>query len=142
MTPRQRMAYLILGAAVLLAASLSMWAGTCGASFFLTWRELSGPRLLMGMLAGAALSMAGAMFQSLFRNPLASPYTLGVSSGASLGAALVITRSGSGLVYGVPVVSLAAFAGAVVCVAIVYAIAHWRQATAATATLLLAGVSI
>ncbi|MCL1996133.1 MAG: iron ABC transporter permease [Defluviitaleaceae bacterium] len=48
------------------------------------------PRTLMAFFAGAALSVSGAVMQSILRNPLASSYTLGVSSGASLGAALVI----------------------------------------------------
>ena len=48
------------------------------------------PRVLLAFIAGAALSVSGAVMQSVLRNPLASSYTLGVSSGASLGAALVI----------------------------------------------------
>ena len=47
------------------------------------------PKMLTAMLAGAALSVSGLMMQTLFRNPLAGPYILGVSSGASLGVALV-----------------------------------------------------
>ena len=47
------------------------------------------PKALTAVLAGAALSVAGLMVQTLFRNPLAGPYTLGVSSGASLGVALL-----------------------------------------------------
>jgi iron complex transport system permease protein len=48
------------------------------------------PRVLLGMLVGAALSTAGAAFQGVLRNPLADPFTLGVSSGASVGAAFLI----------------------------------------------------
>jgi iron complex transport system permease protein len=48
------------------------------------------PRVLLGILVGAALSVAGAAFQGVLRNPLADPYTLGVSSGASVGAAFLI----------------------------------------------------
>jgi len=48
------------------------------------------PRILLAFVAGAALSVSGAVMQSVLRNPLASSYTLGVSSGASLGASLVI----------------------------------------------------
>lgn len=48
------------------------------------------PRVLLGVLVGAALSVAGAAFQGVLRNPLADPYTLGVSSGASVGAAFLI----------------------------------------------------
>lgn len=48
------------------------------------------PRILLGMLVGASLSVAGAAYQGVLRNPLADPFTLGVASGSSLGAALLI----------------------------------------------------
>ncbi len=48
------------------------------------------PRLIAGLLVGAGLSISGAAFQGLFRNPLVSPHILGVSAGAGLGAALAI----------------------------------------------------
>ena len=48
------------------------------------------PRVLTAMLAGAALAVAGLMIQTLFRNPLADPFVLGVNSGASLGVAIVV----------------------------------------------------
>lgn len=48
------------------------------------------PRIILGMLVGAALAIAGSGFQGVLRNPLADPYTLGVSSGASVGAAVLI----------------------------------------------------
>jgi iron complex transport system permease protein len=44
------------------------------------------PRILLGIFVGASLSVAGASFQALLRNPLADPYVLGVSSGAAVGA--------------------------------------------------------
>ena len=46
------------------------------------------PRVLLGLLAGGALAMAGAALQVIFRNPLAEPWTLGIAGGASLGAFL------------------------------------------------------
>ncbi|AOZ92142.1 FecCD family ABC transporter permease [Paenibacillus crassostreae] len=48
------------------------------------------PRIVLGMLVGASLAVAGSGFQGVLRNPLADPYTLGVSSGASVGAAVII----------------------------------------------------
>ncbi len=57
--------------------------------------QLRVPRVLMGLVAGAALSLSGAVYQTLFRNPLASPDLTGVASGASFGAAVVIVL-GSG----------------------------------------------
>lgn len=52
------------------------------------------PKALTAMLSGAALAVSGLQMQTLFRNPLADPFTLGVSSGASLGVALVILSTG------------------------------------------------
>jgi iron complex transport system permease protein len=52
--------------------------------------EIRLPRVLMGLVAGWTLALAGLLLQALFQNPLAGPYTLGVSSGASLGAALCL----------------------------------------------------
>ena len=141
MSRDRRHLYVDLVAVWLAVVLLSVKVGTCGISSFGAWQELSAPRLVMSMLAGAALATAGAMFQALFRNPLASPYTLGVSSGASLAAATAITICGAGLWHGIPVVSLAAFGGAVVCVVIVYVVAHLRQGRS-IGTLLLAGITI
>ncbi|HOW72101.1 MAG TPA: iron ABC transporter permease [Phycisphaerae bacterium] len=158
MPPGLRRLYLTLGCVWLAVAAASLLIGTTGTSLAAYWHQASGaadpvmeilrqlsalalPRLLMGMLAGGSLAVAGAMFQSLFRNPLASPYTLGVSSGASLGAALAIMAAGGGLWHGVPMVSVMAFLGAVVCVGIVYGIARVRPGQA-TGTLLLAGLTL
>ncbi len=52
------------------------------------------PRALTAMLAGAALAMAGLKMQTLFRNPLADPFVLGISSGASLGVAIIVMAAG------------------------------------------------
>ncbi len=100
------------------------------------------PRLLLGMLAGATLAGAGVAFQSMFRNPLASPFTLGVSSGAGLGAALAMGLAGTWawLASGWAV-SAAAFVGAMGSVLIVYGLAGVRRGFSSN-TLLLAGVSI
>ena len=107
MTNRDRFVYIALIALCVGACWLSIHVGSVGVPFFSAkWELLALPRLLMGLLAGASLAMAGTMFQALFRNPLASPYTLGVSSGASLGAYVAILTVGSGLWLGLPVVSL------------------------------------
>jgi len=66
------------------------------------------PKMLTAILAGASLSVAGLMMQTLFRNPLAGPYILGISSGASLGVALVtmcgVALGSSGLISGAAIV--------------------------------------
>jgi iron complex transport system permease protein len=58
-------------------------------------RDVRLPRAVTALLAGAALGVAGLQMQTLFRNPLADPFILGVSSGASLGVALVVIAAGS-----------------------------------------------
>ncbi len=99
------------------------------------------PRVLAAFLAGAGLAAAGAAFQAVFRNPLATPYTLGVSGGAAFAVALV-TRLGLAVALtGAPLASVAAFAGALLAVAVVWGLAGMR-ATLADSSLLLAGVAV
>jgi len=148
----------ILAGAWLAVAVGSLVVGTTGVGLADYWHQAAGsphpwsefihalltlpvPRLAIGTLAGASLAAAGAMFQALFRNPLASPYTLGVSSSASLGASVAIGLLGTGLWHGISIVSAAAFAGAVICVSIVYAIARLTRQYG-SATLLLAGLTL
>ncbi|MEM7355565.1 MAG: iron ABC transporter permease [Acidobacteriota bacterium] len=59
-------------------------------------RQFRLPKALTATLAGAALAVSGLLMQTLFRNPLAGPYILGVSAGASLGVALVVLSVGAG----------------------------------------------
>lgn len=66
------------------------WIGDIPKNIELIIWQIRVPRVLLGLLIGASLSLAGAAFQGLLRNPLADPYTIGVSSGASLGAVCVI----------------------------------------------------
>jgi iron complex transport system permease protein len=80
------------------------------------------PRLVMGLVAGAAFGVAGALFQTLLRNPLASPDIIGISQGASVAAAFAILALG----LGGAAVSLAAFCGALAAAALIYLLA-WRQ---------------
>ncbi len=99
------------------------------------------PRVLVALLGGAGLAIGGAAFQSVFRNPLATPYTLGLASGAAFGVALA-ARLGVGLIVaGLPAGALAAFAGALLAVATVWTLTHLRPAFSTT-TLLLAGVAM
>jgi iron complex transport system permease protein len=96
------------------------------------------PRVLLGALVGASLAVAGVLFQALLRNPLADPYVLGVSGGAALGGILVLSLgSAVGLSYAA--VPPAAFAGAVLTTAVLYAIAGTNARVSAT-SLLLTGV--
>jgi iron complex transport system permease protein len=96
------------------------------------------PRVVLAMLVGAALAVAGVLFQALLRNPLADPFVLGVSGGAALGAILVLSLGATaGIGYGA--VPPAAFAGSVVATLALYAIAGVRGSVSAT-NLLLTGV--
>jgi len=136
-----RVIFVILGLLLVGTLALTPRIGWPGADVERVLWTLRVPRVFMGVLAGVGLAVAGAMFQSLFRNPLADPFTLGVSSGASLAAAFCMLHGVSGLIFGVSKLSVAAFAGALVCVLVVYGIARLKQGFS-TGTLLLAGVTI
>ena len=94
------------------------------------------PRVLLGLLVGGGLSVAGVVLQALLRNPLAEPYILGISSGGTVGA--IIALSASLGAFGVP---LSSFAGSALVMLLVYGLAH-RRGQLDTYTLLLAGVMI
>jgi len=94
------------------------------------------PRILGAILVGSALSIAGASFQGLFRNPLVSPDKLGVSSGAGLGAAIGILTSA-----GYFFVQIFAFAFGLLAVAIVYILSKTFKGTSML-TLVLCGIAI
>lgn len=100
------------------------------------------PRTLAGALVGSLLASAGVVFQGLLRNPLATPFTLGVSAGAALGAMLAITFGWTFALLGLPAAPLASFAGSLLAVAIVYALARARHRGLSTNVLLLAGVTL
>jgi iron complex transport system permease protein len=100
------------------------------------------PRVAVAGVVGAALAFAGASYQGVFRNPLASPYLLGVASGAALGAAIVIVSPlGSGG-YGFGPVPLAAFVGGGATMVVVYALSRTSGGAASPTTLILAGVAL
>jgi iron complex transport system permease protein len=100
------------------------------------------PRVAMAFLAGSALASSGMSFQAMFRNPLATPFTLGISSGASLGAALCIQLGWRFSLLGIPGVTLSAFAGAAITILLVYTLTTRTPQGSTTATMLLAGVAI
>ena len=159
----------LLGAGLLLLASLMVAASN--GPFALSWRDvlqlgsgtapgdvsgaevfwhIRAPRLAMGLLAGSALGVAGAMVQGLFRNPLADPGLIGVQAGAALGAAAFIvllplagwTASGFHTGWlGVSGTMLGAFAMALLTTAIVWRLAR-RHGHVAVTRLLLVGVAV
>ncbi|MEZ5321994.1 MAG: iron ABC transporter permease [Microthrixaceae bacterium] len=97
------------------------------------------PRLVMAVLVGAALGVAGALMQGLFRNPLAEPAVVGVSSGAAVGACVAIV-SGINLM-GSLTAPVAAFAGAVTATAAVYLLSR-STGHADTSGVVLMGVAV
>jgi ABC-type Fe3+-siderophore transport system permease subunit len=78
------------------------------------------PRVMLAAVVGASLSIVGAALQSMFRNPLAEPFTLGVSGGGTLGASVAIALGWGASLFGVPLVFLTAFAGCSLAVGVVY----------------------
>ena len=99
------------------------------------------PRVILAGLVGAALSLAGATYQGLFRNPLADPYLIGVAQGAALGAVIGFVLPLHGQEIGFGITPLLAFAGAVLSVSVVYMLARVGK-TLPTTTLILAGVAL
>jgi len=159
--------YAILGLLIAFVAVVA-FATTIGSvqiPFFTTWRvllsqlplvditpnwpstietiilEIRLPRVILAGLVGAALAIAGATYQGLFRNPLADPYLIGVAQGASLGAVIgfLLPFEWHGIGFGI--IPILAFAGAVLSVAIVYSLARVGKTLPVT-TLILAGVAL
>lgn len=98
------------------------------------------PRAMTAFCVGAVLSLAGLVFQALFRNPLATPYTLGVSSGAALGAVVALLfLIGTPLATGGAFVEVFSLLGALLSIGFVYGIYRLKR-RANLSTLLLAGV--
>lgn len=148
------------------AALLSVSLGAVSLPFAEVWRDVIGhltgggrpsdvsplddaiiwesrvPRTLLAMTAGAGLAVAGAVLQTVVRNPLADPYVLGVTSGASLAAVAVLTLGPAAFLGPLSIgVSAAAFAGACATLALVVALSR-HHGTLAPARLVLAGVAL
>ncbi len=103
--------------------------------------EIRLPRVILAGLVGAALAIAGATYQGLFRNPLADPYLIGVAQGAALGAVVgfLLPSTWHGMGFGI--IPLLAFSGALVSTVIVYSLARVGKTMPVT-TLILAGVAL
>lgn len=99
------------------------------------------PRVVTALLCGAGLSISGAVFQGMFKNPMADPYILGVSSGAALGASLAITLGLQAALFGFGMISIFALLGAALVTFVVYAIAR-AAGKLSPFTLILSGVAV
>jgi iron complex transport system permease protein len=158
LTPRRLAATIaILVCALLLISVVAVAIGSehvsLSAILKICWAELTGrptvvpgeqvsivadvriPRVLTAVVVGAALSVAGAAYQGLLKNPLADPYILGVSTGAAVGAIIATIFAGSILV-GRPI---AAFAGSVITMAAVYGLGQKAQGSSSD-RLILSGI--
>lgn len=110
-----------------------------GAEQTIIW-DIRLPRVLMGAVVGAGLSVVGVAIQALVRNSLADPYILGVSSGASVGATLVILSGAFGL-FGQFALSAGAFIGSLVSIVLVFSLSRMGGQNS-TIRLLMAGIAI
>jgi len=99
------------------------------------------PRILAGVLVGAALAAAGVVYQGIFRNPMADPYVLGISAGAAVGASLAIVLGIGFTILGVSTVPISAFAGSLIAVFVVYNVSRVGSRVPVT-TLLLSGIAV
>lgn len=160
---RRRLAVAVLVAAVLIAVVLSVAVGSVAidpvrvvtvildrvaprpvpsaasdVEALIIW-DFRLPRALLGFVVGAALAVAGAVLQSVVRNPLADPYVFGVSSGASAAAVAVLTlATGTLSLVSVPI---AAFLGALTTTLVVFALAQ-RRGRVTPGRLVLAGIAM
>ena len=151
--PTRTFLFLALGLAIAAIAGVAF--GSVPVSLAELWRVLSGdvhadalartivrdlrlPRVALGGLVGAGLGMSGAALQGTLRNGLAEPYLLGVSGGAAVGAVLLVVLTGAAG----PGVAIAAFAGALVAVLTVLAVARAAGGRGDPRLLLMAGVVV
>jgi iron complex transport system permease protein len=101
------------------------------------------PRVVLASLVGSMLSLSGASYQGVFRNPLVDPYLLGVAAGAGLGATLVFTlnRTGSST-WIIDPLPLSAFVGGLLAVLVTYVVGTAFGGQKSASTLVLAGVAV
>jgi len=117
-------------------------SGLTATEWAIVW-NIRAPRVVLAALVGSTLSLAGASYQGVFRNPLVDPYLLGVAAGAGLGATVVITvnRAGSST-WIIDPLPLAAFIGGLVAVLVTYVVGSRVTGERTATTLVLAGVAV
>ena len=106
-------------------------------------RQIRAPRVVLAAIVGSTLSIAGASYQGVFRNPLVDPYLLGVAAGAGLGATIVITINRSGtsswIIDPLPMI---AFGGGLIAVLVTYLLGTTAKGERSSTSLVLAGVAV
>lgn len=121
---------------------ISVDSGATALQSTVLW-EIRMPRVVLAGIVGAVLSLAGASFQGVFRNPLVDPYLLGVAAGAGLGATLVfVVGRSTSQSWPVDPLPLAAFLGGLLAVLLTYTVGAGFGAPRNPTTLVLAGVAI
>ncbi len=135
-------ATLLLAAAVVLGVMVGPAGSLSSANWNIIW-NVRMPRVALAAIVGAMLSLAGASYQGVFRNPLVDPYLLGAAGGAGLGATIVIafgrTATSDWLVDPLP---LAAFLGAIAAVTVTYLAGAAFGSMQTSTSLVLAGVAV
>jgi iron complex transport system permease protein len=133
---------LLLAAAVVLGVMVGPAGRLSSANWNIIW-NVRMPRVALAGLVGATLSLAGASYQGVFRNPLVDPYLLGAAGGAGLGATIVIafgrTATSDWFVDPLP---LAAFLGAIAAVTVTYLAGAAFGSLRTSTSLVLAGVAV
>ena len=117
-------------------------SGVSEADWNIVWL-IRTPRVVLAAIVGSMLSVSGASYQGVFRNPLVDPYLLGVAAGAGLGATLVFAfQRGATENWIIDPLPLAAFIGALLAVAVTYVVGTAFGTTQSSTTLILAGVAV
>lgn len=121
---------------------LGISSGVTEREWSIIW-DIRMPRVVLAGIVGSMLSLGGATYQGVFRNPLVDPYLLGAAAGGGLGATIVITTFGSSrLEWPIDPVPLVAFAFALGTVAITYLVGASFGGLRSSSTLVLAGVAM
>jgi iron complex transport system permease protein len=121
---------------------LSVDSGLTSTDWSIVW-QIRAPRVVLAAIVGSTLSIAGASYQGVFRNPLVDPYLLGVAAGAGLGATIVITINRSGtsswIIDPLPMI---AFGGGLIAVLVTYLLGTTAKGERSSTSLVLAGVAV
>lgn len=121
---------------------VSLNSGMDEREWAIVW-QIRAPRVVLAALVGSMLSIAGASYQGVFRNPLVDPYLLGVAAGAGLGATIVITVNRGGTSsWIIDPLPLIAFVGGLVAVLATYLVGTTGRGERSSISLVLAGVAV
>lgn len=117
-------------------------SGISATDWLIVW-QIRMPRVVLAALVGSTLSIAGASYQGVFRNPLVDPYLLGVAAGAGLGATIVITINRAGTSsWPIDPLPMAAFVGGLAAVVATYVVGTTVRGERTSTSLVLAGVAV